>query len=287
MLETNVAGKWSNDGTYTLWSNKYTFKKGTDLIGEQVIPELKVIGAQKPGYGVPWEVLEGIQAVVVDGSASGTKYGFTEKEGVQPVDLKSASFTKDLRAKLVELAAKKSVPEILKGEVTPDEAANNYNLAIKFIDTYGHAVIGYGPYMLTKLDLKTGYAELTAFRDKNYTEERGKWAKTYKASKLRIDGLTTPDEAYTGEEFKVTVNASEVAYPSDEAKKAAKGTVYALFINKDGETKVDAKANGDGTFTIKLDAEKAKAFKGSYTLVVLGTLDGQFTDTKTTAVVFN
>lgn len=286
-ISANVGSRWNADGTVTIWSNYFSPKPGLDAIAETGVPYFRVNGNQKPGYAVPWEVIEAIQAIVVDGSASGTKYGFTEKEGVQPVDLKSESFTKDLRAKLVELASKKAVPEILKGEVTPEEAANDYNLAVKFIDKYGHAVIGYGPYMLTKLDVKTGYAELTAFRDARFTEERGKWAKIYKASRLRIDGVITPDEAYTGEEFKVTINASEVAYPSDEAKKADKGTVEALLINKDGETKIEGKANGDGTFTIILDATKAKAFKGAYTLVVLGTLDGKFTDTKTTSVVFN
>ena len=285
LLEGVVGFRWNADNTLTIWSNAFYTKPGLENVGGT--PSLSVIGSQRPGYAVPWEIIEGIQALVLEGGASGSKYAFTEAEGINPVDLKSPAFTKDLRAKLVDLAAKKLVPEVLKDEVKPEEAVANYNSAIKFIDTYGHAVIGYGAYMLTKLDLKTGYTELTAFRDKRYTEERGKWSKIYKASRLRIDGITTPDSAYTGEALEVVVNASELAYPSDETKKAATGTVEALLINKDGETKVSAKTNGDGTFTISMDAAATKAFKGAYTLVVLGTLDGKFTDTKTTAIVFN
>lgn len=283
-FETAVGQKWNTDGTVTMWSNKVSPKGDLASVGE--LPSLRVNGNQNTGYAVPWEEIEAIQALVVEGSASNTKYGFTQKKGVKPIDLKSASFIKDLRAKLVELANKKYVPPILTGEVTPEEATSNYKAVIKFIDTYGHALIGYGPYMLTKLDVPTGFAELTAFRDMKYTEEKGKWGEIYKASRIRIDNIKIPKGAYTGKSLEIIVNASELTYPSDKVQQAAYGMVYALFINKDGEVRVNAAANGDGTFTIKMEAETTKTFKGYYTLVILGALDSKFIDTKITDIMF-
>lgn len=284
-LKANVGSKWNTDGTVTVWSNNFSPKGGLNNVGG--VPSLSVSGNRKHRYAVPWEVMEAIQAMILDTSKSGIKYGFDEKEGIQPIDLKSAAFVADLKSKLLELATKKYVPEILTGEVTPDEAAENYALAVKFIDTYGHALIGQGPYILTKFDLKTGYAELTAFRDKNYTEVRGKWAKLYRSSRLIIDEIIIPKTSRSGEEIEITVDTSEVIYPSEETKKSLNGSTSVLFINKNGEVRMDAVNNGDGTFTLKLDSETSKSFKGAYTLVIFATLDGRFTDTKIKEIVIN
>lgn len=283
-FENLVGTKWNSDGTVTIWSNKFSPKGGLYNVG--VVPSLKININSNSDYTIPWEILEAIKFIISEGSKSGIKYDFVKKEGAQEIDLKSTTFIADLRAKLVEFTVKKHIPESIKTEVTLDEALTNYNLVIKFIDNYGHALIGNGPYMLSKLDLKTGIVELSAFREKEYTEERGKWAKIYRVQKLKIESIKIPKQVKTGEELSIKVDVSETIYPSDQTIKTINGSIYGLFINKDGEIRVDAVNNSDGTFSLSLDPETAKSFKGAYTLVIIGTLDGKFTDTKTTEIVF-
>ena len=283
-LANAIGTRYNKDGTITTWSNSFSPKGGLSNLGE--IPTLRVNGNQLPGYAMPWEIIEAIQSIVVDGAESKTVYGLSEKDGIEAIDLKSPKFTKDLRAKLKEFIDKKYVPEVLKTSVKPEEALENYNLTIKFIDTYGHGLIGWGPYMLTKLDIKNGYAELSKFHDKYQRDEGDKWTKLYRISRLRVDNLDMPDTVLSGENFEIKGNISEIQYPTEEVKKATKGSVYALLINEKGEMKIDGKLESNGTFVVSLNKEKTKLLKGNYTVIILASLDGEFTDTKVTNILF-
>jgi peptide/nickel transport system substrate-binding protein len=73
---------------------------------------------------------------------------------------------------LQQLQANKTIPEgIIEMEkltnttlLTPDEAVQDYQMAINFINTYGNAMIGDGPYILTTYSTTTSphYAVLSA-----------------------------------------------------------------------------------------------------------------------------
>jgi hypothetical protein len=59
------------------------------------------------------------------------------------------------------MAEKKYVPVYVKDYITADKAVEAYKRAIAFIDTYGHAYISNGPFMITKIDTTANYIELS------------------------------------------------------------------------------------------------------------------------------
>ena len=103
---------------------------------------------------------------------------------------------------------------------------------------------------------------------------------------MRIDNLDMPDAVLSGENFEIRGKISEIQYPTEEVKKATKGSVYALLINEKGEMKIDGKLESNGTFVVSLNKEKTKLLKGNYTVIILASLDGEFTDTKVTNILF-
>ncbi len=272
-----------SEDTITIWTNSNHAGGGLFNIGTR--PLLRVKGANQPGYAVPWEILEALDAIVVNGSPSRKTYGFTEKEGVNPVDLKNPMFNADVLAQLKKFVAEKHIPKVLKGRLSEKEVLLAYNQAIKFIEEKGHALIGYGSYYLNQLDAKTGFAELKAFRHELYTEEKGKWSKLLKTDYLRIESVETPDLVVAGDDAVFELNVSQIQYPADTASKATKGTVKALLILEDGLTKeFDGEFTGNGTFEIVIPGDDTVELAGNYTVILTATLDGQFTGTKTVKI---
>ncbi len=283
LFATSKGFKVESADTITLWENSNNPAGG--LYNIATFEGLKVKGNQQPGYAVPWEILEAFDAIIINGSASGTTYGFTEKEGVEPVDLKNPTFNADVLAQLKKFVAEKHVPKVLKGKLSEKEVVAAYNQAIKFIEEKGHALIGYGPYYLNQLDAKTGFAELKAFRNNLYTEEKGKWTGLLTTDYLRIESVETPDLVVAGDDAVFELNVSQVQYPADTATRATSGEVKALLILEDGSTKeFDGEFVGNGTFEVIIPGDDTVELAGDYTVILTATLDGQFTGTKTVKI---
>jgi peptide/nickel transport system substrate-binding protein len=280
MEKGTVYGK---DNTVTTYADKYDPAGGLYNIANP--PTLQVQGAQHPDLAVPFEILEAIDSLVVDGSASGTKYGLTEREGVEPIDLKNPRFTTDILAKLKDFVAERHIPTVLKGRLSDEEIIDGYKETIKFIEDKGHALIGYGAYYLNRLDAKSGFAELKAFRDSDYTEEKGKWSKLLKTNYLRIESVETPDIVIAGEDATFELSASNIEYPADTAIRAQTGKVSAILVLEDGSTKeFEGSFNGNGQFEVTIPADETMELSGVYTVVLTATLDGNFTDTESVKI---
>jgi len=276
-MQSKLAAKWNKDNTLTIWSNKFLPKGGVDNIGN--LPSLKINSNFGKNISLPWEIIEGIKALVKEKSLLDINY--TNK-----IDMKNPEFIKDLKMKLLELSKTGYVPSVLNGKVSSSEAKKNYNLAIKFIETYGHPLIGNGPYILTKLDTKTGYAELSAFRNPKYTEEKGKWADSFRGAILRIDEIELPNKTITGKKLDIKVKLSQLDYPLDKARKTRSGGVEVIFVNPNEEFRFYSVNEGDGEFVINIDEETAKAFHGTYTVIYNASLDGKYTVTKIEQINF-
>lgn len=281
-IRTNslVASKWQGDNLI-YWYNGFSPKGGLEAIVDLGIPSLEL-----NSYSLPWELMEAIQKLVIEGSTSGKKYSYIKVDDKEEIDLKSPSFIKDLKEKLREFSKLSYIPSSLAGNISGQEAKENYEKTIKFLDTYGHGLIGNGPYILSKLDTKSASGELSAIRDKDYTEEQGKWAKIFRSSRMIIDDIELPKTIRTGEGLSIKIKASEHSYPKNVVRKTLSGGIYALIVNENTNVRVDALNTGEGEFEMMLDSESTKAFRGKYKLVVVATVNGQYYNTQIREIIF-
>ena len=125
--QSKLASKWNSDNTLTIWSDKFLPKGGLDNIGN--LPSLKINSNFGKNISLPWEIMEGMKALIKEKSLKDSLY-------IEKVDMKNPDFIKELKSKLENLSQLSYVPDVLLGRVTPAEAKTNYNLAIKFIETY-------------------------------------------------------------------------------------------------------------------------------------------------------
>ena len=276
-MQGKLASKWNKDNTLTIWSNKFLPKGGIDNIGN--LPSLKINSNFIGNVSLPWEIMEGLKALVKEKTLSDSSY-------IEKIDMKNPEFIKELKSKLLELSQMGYVPNVLSGKISSGEAKKNYDLAIKFIETYGHPLIGNGSYILTKLDIKTGYAELSAFRNPKYTEEKGKWADSFRGARLRIDEIELPKKLITGKRVDISVKLSQLDYPNNRVRKTRSGGVELIFVNGNEEFRFYSVNEGDGRFVINIDEETAKSFHGTYTAIYTASLDGKYSSTKIDQISF-
>lgn len=276
-----IASKWDED-ILTYWYSGFSPKGRLESVVDMGIPSLNLNFI----YSLPWELVEGIKKLILEGASSGRKYSIIKKEGLNEIDLKSEEFLKDLEEKIKELSNLSYVPNILRNYLTVQEAKESYEKVLNFISSYKHALIGNGPYMLSKFDSEKVYGELIAVRDKAYTEEKGKWAKLFRTSRLVIDEIELPKTVRTGESIKIKIKATEHTYPENIIKKSISGGIYLLFVNEITNLRVDGINTGEGEFEIFLDSESTKSLFGKYKLIAIGTINGQYYYTKISEIVF-
>jgi hypothetical protein len=115
---------------------------------------------------------------------------------------------------------------------------------------------------------------LVANRDPMYPFEKGYFTKLLATSFARIDNIKVPAYA-KGKDLTVTATISDVTYPSNKAKAAAKANVKVSLI---GDTPISfvAKASKAGSYDAVIPAKDLDALKpGSYTIVVEASLTEQ------------
>ncbi len=116
---------------------------------------------------LPWELWYVMGEMVANGYAD-QKWSFSEAtEGVNQIDMLLRDHVNQIKNALEEM--KGNIPSAIKDDVSPDEAARRYDANIKFIETYGHAVISNGPYYIVKYDPESLYIELKSMNPKPVT----------------------------------------------------------------------------------------------------------------------
>jgi len=281
-LPRNKGVEFNKDGTITAYGDVNYPMDQASLAG-LLVPSLMV---QASNYGaiVPWEIHEALKAIVAEGNASKTAYAYNSNTDFTEVDVLSQKNVADIRAKLVELAAEKRVPAPLKGFVTGETAAKNYNLAIKFIDAHGHAYMSNGGFILDKYDSNSFSGSLIANRAADYPFEKGYFAKALATSYTKITGIKV-DTYKKGTPLKVVASVVEVAFPAATEKSLGKGVVNVTLV-ADKEYSFPAKMTKAGSFEASIPAATLDMLKaGSYTIVVDSALAKEAPTVETTNVL--
>jgi len=227
--------------------------------------------------GVKWTVVEALGKLVGSGtSASGTAYGFTQLPGVVQVDVLVPSCVADIRVQLVALRDQKFIPEYLKAGfagmgLDGDDAADMYQKAINFIDTYGHAYISNGGYIITKFDSANNQMTLSANRSEGYPFSGQGWLDLFEVGMARVDNLVPPFVAVAGQDAVVEIDVSQAVYPYGVFEPATEVKVELVYVGSATVT-VTATLVEPGKYQAVIPGSAtAGAAAGAYTIVAIAT----------------
>ena len=159
-----------------------------------------------------------------------------EKFQVPWISLVMENDARLVRNVLLEFARNSFLPETVftvdgQNLVSQSDANERYSTAASWFDEYKILVISNGPFMLTKFEPQSQYAELNAFRDSTYPFKPGDW---YRGSAQLVEITDVEgDPIQVGEEAHYEIS---VTGPGEMSLK------YILFDPVDGEVL----ATGDG-----------------------------------------
>lgn len=249
----------------------------TNRLGNAGIPSLWSRAANF-GQGVKYPIYEALGRIVASGtSASGTVYAFTLNPGFVEPDVLTPSCVADIRAELVKMKAEKFVPAYLvpllpAAGKTADDIANDYQLAINFIDNYGHAYLSNGGFIITKFDPANNQITVKANRDPSYGFTTETWFDLFSVGEARIDEVTPPFVAVAGQDATVTLKVSEAIFPYDEFEPATTLAVNLIFVGPSGETSFNANQVGPGEYSVVIPGSLTSGLPaGGYVIVGVAT----------------
>ncbi|MEI6386859.1 MAG: ABC transporter substrate-binding protein [Spirochaetota bacterium] len=261
---------FNKDGSITVWSDAF-YPMDQAQLASLMAPSLQV-AAVNSGAILPWEILEALRSLVSESSASGTAWSFNTEASSVEVDLLNPKLVADLRATLSDFVATKRVPAALAGQMSPETAVLDYQLAIAWLDAHGHAYISNGGFLLERYDASGNTGILAAFRDKDYPFEAGYWVKALKSDYSRVESVTVADPRKS-QDLKVTVKVGLVSFPAVSSTPSDKATVTVSLMVGDRAISAAAKSVKGGSYEALIPAAAVDGLAiGAYTVVAESSL---------------
>ncbi len=164
--------------------------KGFRVVGETTlevylnywhfIPDYIAQYADPTGLSMPWEVLAAMDDLVFEKRRAAYSDTAAEKFQVPWLSLVMESDARLVRNALLEFSRNGFLPESVftvdgRSIVDQEEANSRYSAAASWFDEHKILVISNGPFILTKFEPQSQYAELNAFRDPAYPFKPGDW----------------------------------------------------------------------------------------------------------------
>ncbi|MGP1438361.1 MAG: hypothetical protein ACTTKH_04745 [Treponema sp.] len=182
----------------------------------------------------------------------------------------------DIKAKLQEFIDTKHIPVYIKKFVDEDYCIKRYKASIEFIEKYGHAYIGNGAIMLTKIDTNTNSIIAESFSKFPY--ESNYWSNKLSIPMSTIDYIKAPHSTKPGDEAVFEINISQFMYPNNELTAMIRGTVLLRLQNDDGtESVFNAEKIADGKFKAVIPASRTTELVSgnTYTIVVTSSVNDE------------
>jgi peptide/nickel transport system substrate-binding protein len=272
-LKTQKGFVFNNDGSVTSYIDYFFAPDPTRTLATVAAVGYK---AGNPGREsvVSWEIYEALGLMVAEGAASRTVYSFNESDVTTEVDVIAPSCVADIKAKLQEMASKNHVPASIRDFITAADAVKRYNAAIAFIDKYGHALIGNGPFIISEVNTTANSITLDANR--NYYQKSDYWPNYFKQEITRIENVRAPANPSTSRDAVFEISVSSFIYPeADTTPLTNRGKVELRLQLPNGSEKVfNAQFTRNGLFTGTIPAsDMANLTAGqSYTVVIISYL---------------
>ncbi|MEZ4680732.1 MAG: ABC transporter substrate-binding protein [Caldilineaceae bacterium] len=241
-LETFKGFRVVDDHTIEVYVDFWHFEQ--NYIASYAVPS---------SVGTPWELLYALDDVVFNQRRAAYSDTAAARYNVPWISL-----VLDRDARLV----RRALLDLQRNEITPDSvftlpgadeplvdtatAVERYQAVLDWFDEHGHMIISNGPFFLARYDPPAQFAELDAFRDENYPFTA---ADLYKG----IPHLISFSDLDAG-----TIVVGEPYAATVAVDGPGKLAVRYLFIDAASDKIIeqgDATDNGDGTFTVALDAD--------------------------------
>ncbi|USS39893.1 ABC transporter substrate-binding protein [Thermococcus aggregans] len=191
---------WAGDFMNTILGIKFVEQTDDRMVFEiyhnYFFPASEIMTAAYvvPFTGTPWQLWYAMSELV----AHNEKYSWSEStEEIEQLDQINPNHAQAIKEKLLELKNTKPIPEFLKPYIDDENAAKaTYDSIASFIDKYGHAVIGQGPYYVEEYQPENLYVRLKKF-DKwtipAFAEDKYKVEPYFET--IEVYGLQNPDTA--------------------------------------------------------------------------------------------
>ncbi len=158
---------------------------------------------------VPWEITAAMEQAVIDGKASFSRSGATNKN-VSWISLIIPNDAKIIQSYLNDFTEKKYIPKSLESFEKDENYFNDrYAASSEWIKVHNHAVISNGPFYLSDYSPESRTITVKAFDDETYPLKLGYWSKFEKTELPKITKVSVPDIIQKGTELEMNVETTQ------------------------------------------------------------------------------
>ena len=197
---------------------------------------------------MPWEISAVMEQSVIDGKASFSRSGATNKN-VSWISVIIPNDAKMIQSYLNEFSEKKYIPKSLESfETDFNYFDNRYTASSEWVKVHNHAVISNGPFYLSAYSPESRTIIVNAFDDETYPFKLGHWSEFEKTEFPKITNVNVPNIIQKGTDLEISVETSH-----------ADSILYFLTDNNRNST-LSELIGVDKNFTIiKISGEKTES----------------------------
>ncbi|MEK6979851.1 MAG: ABC transporter substrate-binding protein [Thermoproteota archaeon] len=197
---------------------------------------------------MPWEISAAMEQSVIDGKASFSRSGATNKN-VSWISVIIPNDAKMIQSYLNEFSEKKYIPKSLESfETDFNYFDNRYTASSEWVKVHNHAVISNGPFYLSAYSPESRTIIVNAFDDETYPFKLGHWSEFEKTEFPKITNVNVPNIIQKGTDLEISVETSH-----------ADSILYFLTDNNRNST-LSELIGVDKNFTIiKISGEKTES----------------------------
>jgi peptide/nickel transport system substrate-binding protein len=158
---------------------------------------------------MPWEISAAMEQAVIDGKASFSRSGATNKN-VSWISLIIPNDAKMIQSYLNEFSEKKYIPKSLESfETDFNYFDNRYTASSEWVKAHNHAVISNGPFYLSAYSPESRTIIVNAFDDETYPFKLGHWSEFEKTEFPKITNVNVPNIIQKGTDLEINVETSQ------------------------------------------------------------------------------
>jgi peptide/nickel transport system substrate-binding protein len=157
---------------------------------------------------MPWEISAAMEQSVIDGKASFSRSGATNKN-VSWISLIIPNDAQMIQSYLNDFSEKKYIPKSLESFKTDfNYFGNRYTASSEWVEVNNHAVISNGPFYLSTYSPESRSITVNAFDDETYPFKLGYWLEFEKTEFPKITNVDSPDIIQKGTELEINIETS-------------------------------------------------------------------------------
>ncbi len=157
---------------------------------------------------MPWEISAAMEQAVIDGKASFSRSGATNKN-VSWISLIIPNDAQMIQSYLNDFSEKKYIPKSLESfETDFNYFDSRYTASSEWVEVNNHAVISNGPFYLSTYSPESRSITVNAFDDETYPFKLGYWSEFEKTEFPKITNVDSPDIIQKRTELKINIETS-------------------------------------------------------------------------------